>query len=182
MDRLASEWDAEWDSVQTSPPVLLLCPKKKSPVGSSDVTGHKAFPEPQVKAPVPCCCANQLCTFLTSGYLSSCWLWTGIYLVLLIPEIRKGRAQGLAHSGIPGSVSKHNRQTNKLSRVQRDCCNVQKKKKKKEEGTDSQNTQSLSPNYSDQRQTTQLKNNWAEDIEEQFREEWKWRTDMRRDI
>lgn len=89
--------------------------KRKSPVGPSDVTGHKAFPEPQVKAPVPCCCASQLCTFLTSGYLSSCWLWTGIYLVLLIPEIRKGRAQGLAHSGIPVSVSKHNRQTNKLT-------------------------------------------------------------------
>lgn len=132
MDRLASEWDAEWDSVQTSPPVLLLCPKKKSPVGSSDVTGHKAFPEPQVKAPVPCCCANQLCTFLTSGYLSSCWLWTGIYLVLLIPEIRKGRAQGLAHSGIPGSVSKHNRQTNKLTESgSKRLLQCSKKKKKK---------------------------------------------------
>lgn len=172
MDRLASEWDAEWDSVQTSPPVLLLCPKKKCSVGPSDVTGHKAFPEPQVKVPVPCCCANQLCTFLTSGYLSSCWLWTGIYLVLLSPEIRKGRAQGLAHSGIPGSVSKHNRQTNKLTESGSKRLLQCSKKKKEEEGTDSQNTQSLSTNYSDQRQTTQLKN-WAKDTEEQFREEWK---------
>lgn len=63
------------------------------------------------------------------------------------------------------------KQTNSLNQVQRDCCNVLKKKKE-EEGTDSQNTQSLSTNYSDQRQTTQLKN-WAKDTEEQFREEWK---------
>lgn len=73
------------------------------------------------------------------------------------------------------------KQTNSLSRF-KEIAAMFKKKKKKEEGTDSQNTQSLSPNYSDQRQTTRLKNNWAEDIEEQFREEWKWRTDMRRDI
>lgn len=131
MDRLASEWDAEWDTVPTPPPVLLLCPKT-SPVGPSDVTGHKAFLEPQVKVSVPCCCANQLCTFLSSGYLSSCWLWTGIYLDLLIPGIRKGRARPCTqwHSRLCFKTQQANKLTESGSKKLLQC-SLKKKKKRR---------------------------------------------------